>query len=509
LEDPTLCPRYIAAYIKGVKVGPSPEWLKRNLESVGQRSINNVVDATNFVMFNTGQPLHAFDAGRLVQKEGKYLIVVRKARAGEKLLALDTKEYELADSMLIIADGNADVPVGIAGIKGGTPAGITEATTDIIIESANFDSVSVRKTAQMLKLRTDASSRFEQKLSPELAMHGMRGMLEFIQHIIGGELAGITDVYPAPQEPVRVSVSIKKINQVLGTGLTGAEVADAFVRLGFEYKEEGGVFDAAVPAERLDITIPEDLVEEVGRIVGYEHVPATPLSPMPTPPEANTNFEAAQFTRRKFAAQGYTEVFTSVFAEKGERLVLNKADGVRPYLRTNLTDGLTEALKKNIPYKDLLGLAEIKLFEIGTVWKGGEERTMVGMASEKEGVKEGPFSTDYPMTEDVPPLAPPALGRYQPFSKYPYIVRDIAMWAPAGTQTNDVLEMIKSEAGDPPAGGVLQTVRLFDQFQKGERTSLAFRLIFQSFGKTLTEVEVNQVMEKMSQTLKQKGFEIR
>jgi phenylalanyl-tRNA synthetase beta chain len=173
LEDPALSSRYIAAYIKGVKVGPSPEWLKSGLEAIGQRSINNIVDATNLVMFNLGQPMHAFDAGKLGQKDGKYHIVVRRARAGEKLLALDQKEYALDESTLVIADGNRDEAVGIAGIKGGTPAGITEATTDLILEAANFNGAATRKSSQALKLRTDASARFEQGLSPELCSYAM------------------------------------------------------------------------------------------------------------------------------------------------------------------------------------------------------------------------------------------------------------------------------------------------------------------------------------------------
>ena len=509
LEDPALSPRYIAGYIKGVKVGPSPAWLKRNLESIGQRSINNVVDATNFVMFNTGQPLHAFDAGKLSQKDGRYHIVVRKARKGEKLLALDGKTYDLNDSQLIIADGNADVPIGIAGVKGGTPAGISETTQDIIIESANFNGVSVRKTAQALKLRTDASSRFEQVLSPELAARGMQGILEFVQHMLGGEAAGFADVYPAPQQATRVSVSVEKINKILGTSLTPAEVSDAFMRLQFAYKEESGTFDVAVPMERLDITIPEDLVEEVGRIVGYDKVPTVPLPPFTQAVEINQNFYTAEHVRQDLTAAGYSEIFTSVFADRGERTVLNKVDSVKPYLRATLTDGSIEALKKNIPNKDLLRLKEVKLFEIGTVWKGGKEEMMVGIVTEKGKAVEEPLSMHAP--KEAPtgyenlPLS--ITERFQPFSKYPYIVRDIAMWLPVGSSTKDYedIEKIFFENGTE----ILREYSLLDVFEKGDKKSVAFRLIFQSFDRTLTEAEVNPIMEKISVTLKEKGFEIR
>jgi phenylalanyl-tRNA synthetase beta chain len=502
IEDPLRSSRYIAGYIKNVKVGPSPDWLKNSLENIGQRSINNVVDATNLVMFNTGQPLHAFDAGKLSQKNGGFHIVVRKARAGEKLLALDNKEYELKDSMLVIADGNADVPVGIAGIKGGTPAGITEATCDLIIESANFDGVLVRKTAQALKLRTDASARFEQVLSPELAAYGMQNVVELIKNIAGGELVGYADVYPAPQKEKRAIVSVGEVNRRLGTTLTAAEVADVFSRLGFSYKEENDSFEVLVPFQRLDLEIPEDLIEEVARIIGYDKITGVMLPKPERPVEINPDFFAAERAREDLIAQGYSEVYTSVFAEEGERAVLNKADSVRPFMRTTLVEGLNAALKKNIPNKDLLGLKEVKLFEIGAVWKGNQEVIMLGRVTEKEKASEMPLSGIAGEQYEVFPLS--EASQFAAYSKFPYIVRDIAMWVSADTSIDEVKALIYSHAGI-----LAQKVSLFDEFKKGEKTSLAFRIIFQSFDKTLTEDEVNGVMEKVSASLAQKGFEIR
>ncbi len=497
IEDSKLCPRYSAGYITGVKVGPSPEWLKTSLEAIGQRSINNVVDATNLVMFNVGQPLHAFDAKRL----GSLAIGVRPARAGEKLEALDKKIYELDRSQLVIT--SQDRPVGIAGIKGGEADRIDETTTDIIIESATFDGATIRKAAQALKLRTDASSRFEQGLSPELCAVGMRQVAKLIQEIAGGTVEGFVDIYPEPQKQTYVAVTVEQVNKLLGTNLTGADVADVFARLGFGYKEQDGVFEVQPPLERLDIEIAEDLVEEVGRIVGYDTVPATPLPAFEGAPAINKNFYDAEKVREDWTTKGYSEVFTSVFADKGERIVLNKVDGVRPYLRDSLIPGLTEALAKNKPNKDLLGLKEVKLFEIGTVWKGGKELTMLGTVSEKEKAIEmelvGP---ENPESYDNLPLS--GAERYQTFSKYPYIVRDIALWVPGDTNADAVLENIKAEAGE-----LLQKIFLFDTFEKEGKISLAFRLIFQSFDKTLTEQEANDAMQKVSEKLKAQGFEIR
>ncbi len=502
IENPEFCSRYIAGYIKNVSVGPSPEWLKRNLEAIGQRSINNIVDATNFVMFNTGQPLHAFDASRLMQKDGTFSIAVRQARAGEKMLALDKKEYEFTEEMSVIADSNKDESIGIAGIKGGMPAGVTEETKDIIIESANFAGVAVRRTAAALKLRTDASARFEQVLSPSLAAFGMHSVAQLIAEIAGGELVGFVDAYPKPQQETYVAVTVEKINSVLGTHLTGADVADVFSRLGLAYKEQEGVFEVIVPLERLDIAIAEDLIEEVGRITGYDTIAEVALAPIQATPEINASFYATEKAREDLVAQGYSEVFTSVFADKGERAVLNKVDSVKPFMRATLIEGLSEALKKNIPNKDLLGLKEVKLFEIGYVWKGGREILMLGTIGEKQKAEEKPLEDIAAEKYDALPLS--SAIQFKPFSKYPYIVRDIAMWVPAGTESNLVEETIYTAAGD-----LAQKISLFDRFEKGEKVSLGFRIIFQSFDRTLTEIEVNEVMEKASEALRAKGFEIR
>jgi len=191
-----------------------------------------------------------------------------------------------------------------------------------------------------------------------------------------------------------------------------------------------------------------------------------------------------------------------VFADKGERVVLNKVDGVRPYLRDSLLPGLTDALAKNKPNKDLLGLKEVKLFEVGVVWKGGQEVTMVGTVTEKQPASEHPLDTSAAAT--YADLSLSTTERYQTFSRQPYIVRDIALWVPADTNADSALENIKAQAGE-----LCASVRLFDTFEKEGRKSLAFRLIFQSFERTLTEAEANAAMEKVSATLKAQGFEIR
>ena len=502
IQDALLCPRYIAGYMRRVKVGPSPDWLRKSLESIGQRSINNVVDATNFVMFNLGQPLHAFDAGKLQQKDTTYAIGVRLAKDGEKIIALDEKEYALSSNMLVITDAHSDTPIGIAGVKGGMPASITTDTHDIIIESANFNGPSVRKTAAGLKLRTDASTRFEQEISPWLCVYGMKAVVELIQKIAGGEIVGFSSDYSIEPEKHSVAARLEKINGILGSHMTSEEAGDTLRRLDLSHTQENGSIDVHVPFERLDLNIEEDVVEEVGRIHGYDKVQPQELPMLPKKPEINDDFFASEHVREDLIAKGYSEVYTSVFAEKGERVVANKVDGVKPYLRTSLIAGLTDALERNRRIKDVLALKDVKLFEIGSVWHQGHETVMIGTADEKGVREEELVAASTGDSYESLPLS--SAERYQPFSKYPFISRDVAMWTPAGTKEDDVLALIRSHAGE-----LLVKSYCFDRFEKGDQTSLAFRLIFQSFDKTLTDFDANERMESISSALQGAGFTIR
>ena len=519
IENPVLCQRYIAVYIKGVKVGPSPDWLKNRLQSIGQKSINNVVDATNYVMFDLGQPLHAFDASKLEIRSSKLSIAVRNAKEGEKIATLDDKEYELAETDLVIADGNNGAAIGIAGVKGGKASGIDpstvlgagEKTANIILESANFNGIFVRRTAAALKLRTDASDRFQQVISPELAAYGARAAADLVLQLTGGELVGYADEYPESEQGRIVSASIAHINRVLGTSLAKKNIADVFKRLGFSYEEREGLFSVSIPFERIDITIPEDLVEEVGRIIDYDAVPSVelPLDPARGKPAVHAGFYAAEKVREDLMQDGYSEVYTSVFAEKGERAVANKIGGEKPYLRTSLIPSIKDALEKNIRNRDILDIPvpEVRIFEIGTVWRAGKEEMFVGVASESAGVSERPLAeiaSDKPQGIGYKNLPVSAAEQYRPFSRYPFIVRDIAMWTPAGTKESEVVSLVRKEAGE-----LLVHATLFDRFEKEDRTSLAFRLVFQSFDKTLTDSEANSFMDKVSSALTAKGFEIR
>ena len=240
IECPELCGRYTARVLRGVKVGPSPDRLRRRLEALGQASISNVVDATNYVMLELGQPMHAFDLDRLAERR----IVVRRARAGEKMRTLDGIERTLSPEMCLIAD--ASRAVAIAGVMGGAESEINSATRNVLLESAWFDPISIRRTAKALGLRTEASLRFERGADPEMAELASRRCAALIQEIAGGEiLAGVVDVYPGRREPPRLVLARKELLRVMGGDVPDAEIESILGALGFAPRREDAARGAA------------------------------------------------------------------------------------------------------------------------------------------------------------------------------------------------------------------------------------------------------------------------
>src|SRR5215467_9638631 len=271
IEAPELCRRYIGAPITGVKVGPSPLWLRRRLFAAGVRPISNVVDITNYVALEYGQPLHAFDLAKIAGRR----IVVRRARAGERLLCLDGETRSLTPDTLVIAD--AERPVALAGIIGGADSAVSGQTTDLLLEAANFDGVNIRSTSRTLRLRTESSSRFEKAISPETALAGARRAAGLLAELAEGRVhVGWADAYPRPQEPIRVRFRPEQVDAVLGAHVPLQEMEAILKRLEFQVRvQDDGEWDLLPPVFRLDVSIPEDVAEEVGRMYGYEHVPAT------------------------------------------------------------------------------------------------------------------------------------------------------------------------------------------------------------------------------------------
>jgi phenylalanyl-tRNA synthetase beta subunit len=736
IQDPKLCRRYCGAFIKGVKVGPSPAWLKERLESIGQRSINNIVDATNYVMLSIGQPLHAFDAKKLAQSGGHFEIAAKRLGQDECLIALDDKSYDLKKETLVIADGISDKTLAIAGIKGGAVAAVKESTADLILESANFDPVTVRKTGRSLGLITDAQKRFENELTPELALQGLSDLIALIQKVAGGDVEGWVDVYPKPVQPFKLGVSLREINETLGTKLSAKEIEAIITRFGFEhgcvmphenvvrlagglvgkayvwgasvlydapekfdcssftsylYKESGvqipriaadqyiwgkkisknelmpgdlifsrtkrqdnkihtetvdfmpgtpvpdgvshvGIFAGndevihaassqgvvteklsdsisfkeivgyrrmavlnekrwwvSAPAERLDIRIKEDLIEEIGRVYGYIHIESREPKKI-APPVINKSFAYTQKIKSILIELGFSEIYTYSFTDNGEIEVANPLASDKGFLRQALTPGMTKSLEFNLRNADLLQLDQIKLFEIGKVFKKDKEYNAlcIGVANVKgfknknlekdeqtingeirwtretlwekiganvqtlctiddmggimvikgkaigtinnvDGVMEinldaliaampevgtgtggtGSFGENEALIgrfSEKEPGPDVTVVKFRPISPYPFIVRDIAVFVPGEQgKENEVLDIIKKEGGE-----LMLNYRLFDVFTKnnpstssgqgdGEvKTSYAYRLVFQSQDRTLTDEEINPIMERIT-----------
>ncbi len=277
ITDPDLCLRYTASVIQGVKIGPSPQWLQDRLTAIGERPINNLVDITNFVMFELGQPLHAFDLDKVVD----HRVIVRRATPGEKIVTLDDKERKLGSEMLLIADPERGI--GLAGVMGAANSEISESTTTVLLESATFHGVNNRRTAHALELPSQATLRFEKSLRTGLSEVGLRRATKLILEIAGGEAAsGIIDVYPGKgTEQTGVRLDRDHIKRVLGVEIENRVVETTLGNLGFELAGDADGWDVRIPYWRPDVSIPEDIVEEIARIVGYDNIPTTTLSGRP------------------------------------------------------------------------------------------------------------------------------------------------------------------------------------------------------------------------------------
>jgi phenylalanyl-tRNA synthetase beta subunit len=696
VEDSKLCPRYVGRLIENVKVTDSPAWLRERLEFVGQRSINNIVDITNYVMLDIGQPMHAFDADKV--KGG---ITVRKAKVGEKITTLDGKDIELDESIVVIADDEG--PLAIAGIKGGNRAEVDVNTKRIILEGANFQAANIRKTSQKTNLKTDASKRFENEITPSLAKAGIEYATSLIVEECGRDVIvhAPADVYPRKRNPYKVGVSLSEINRLLGTDISEEGVGAILDRFNFEWEvvspreyimnlapqfvgapyrrgasisydapkefdcssftaylfaqagiaiprmtidqfvfgepvadpkdlqpgdllfantgvvtpggaiyyesiewmkgtkvpqgidhiglflgngkvihtshmnNNGGVkienaneskyfkkfigarrisgldekrFVVTMPAVRLDLRIREDLVEEIGRVYGYDKIPIR-MPEKKDCAQVNKLFYYSQKIRNILIGMGFDEVMTYAFRNKGEVELENPLASDKKFLRSDLSSGIGEALEFNARYVDLLGLDEIKIFEIGNIFTDDAEdmHLIIGMRNvkkdkKKEDEKIGEAliklfeklgcapELETPVKNGIAEISladliaklpePESYGdvlempekniRYKALSPYPFVLRDIAVWLPAETPALE-LEAVILEMSGP----LLVAHRLFDSFTKendlGEKkTSYAFRLVFQSYEKTLSDDEVNELMKRVADKIGIKqGWEVR
>ena len=618
-----LAERYVTRVIENVTVAASPDWLKNKLEVLGQRSINNIVDLTNYFMLETGQPLHVFDADKV-----KGDITIRRARDGESVTTLDGKVISLDTSIMVIADDEG--PLDIAGIKGGKKAELTVDTKRVMTSASCFNPVLVRKAAQKTGVRTDASKRFENAITPERAGLAESLLASYIQKLDSAVVVGqVIDVYPNPPALKNIHVAHQDIIDRLGVSIESKEVVAILTRCGFVVEEtessddtlrvsksigESSIeFVIGVPSYRRDISIAEDIVDEVGRIYGYDKVEGVV-------PKADNdriilkNFYYQNVIKKALADIGFSEVYTYSLTDAGSMEVQNPLTSERSHMRDSISYMLSKKFLSNMKNADLLGLKEIRMFEIGKVFSleyGSNDEKSVGGFCEKHTLAFGisrskqpkghdpkmelsavahyiintigasavpemrftelsgdaqtpctgyvvEFDIDSLIESQAEPVTDADMGTYcesahldtvhgsdtvdsadtpdntavgeliqtstktnkkgikfKSISPYPFSARDIAVFVPGERHAEtDVLNVIINSLTDEQKKLLVRTT-LFDVFTKrkdGEpvKTSYAYRLVFQSNDRTLTEEELSSAMKNVTEAMSaQIGWEVR
>lgn len=560
VKDKAFCRRMTARYIEDVKIGPSPKWLKDVLKSHGMRSINNLVDVTNYVMLETGQPSHAFDFDKM--KGGT--LIVRRVKKNEKIETLDNQKFKLAEKMHVLAD--SQYALDIAGIKGGIKAELTRATKNVFLTAGNFDGVTVYNTSRGLNLTTDASVRFSHDLSPILPVRGNNRATELILELCGGKAGPLVDVYPRVPGKRIIKFDIGKFNSLVGVSITESQALSSLKRLGFKVK--GKLVE--VPEIRTDVTIFQDLAEEVANIYGYNNIKSVAPRVSIVPPKTEDSVVLREKSRDLLTGLGCDEIYNYSFVSKGE---LEKTGGIKwwkavsvenpvsekySHLRPSLTIGLVKSAKDNLRFFDT-----VRAFEVGRNFnlKGsgvGESQALGIVIASKKGnpilelkglvdqlltrlglvhfqminptfelpyLKQnetlfvesgdsmagylGVYKTGSKETVAIAEFDLEKLERlvaeekeYIPISRYPIITRDMSLFVPTDVRIGDVLIAMQKTAPD-----FLRDVDLIDYYEPEEavekgKKSLAFRLVFQAENRTLTDLEVNGEVEKISQILR-------
>jgi phenylalanyl-tRNA synthetase beta chain len=577
--DSDLCPRYCASLITDIKIKESPAWMQERLIACGQRPINNIVDISNYVMLEHGQPLHTFDYEKLKGKK----IIVRRAIEGEKFSTLDGVERQLNGNMLTIADGERTV--AIAGVMGGLNSDVTENTTSILLEAASFNAASLHRTSRKLGLMSEASARFERGISAGLTIPALKHATQLITELGGGKIAkGIIDVYPGKKENKPIIIRAERVKRVLGVEYSVDQIVKALQSLGIECKADGNKVSATTPHWRSDIKIEEDLIEEVARVYGYDKIPTTLINEEIPRPDPHPDYKLKQDIRRNLTGFGFQEVMTYTLTSL-QALSNNTAKPHEPepmpvhianpmtteqeYLRSSLLSNLFSTLAANQRHEE----GGIKLFEIGKIYlprdkdlpeepeslcglmsgsrverswldgngsydfydvKGAVEglcqqlgieisfensndeglhparQAAIIAKSDSKKVKLGVLGEVHPKVVEVfevegtvclfemsikallPFIAEEK--RYKPVSRFPSIVRDMALVVDADITNQQILDVIKGFKQ-------ISEVILFDVYSGKQvatgKKSLAYRLVYQSPDQTLTDEAVNKVQEQV------------
>lgn len=561
VKDTKAVPRYAARHIEGIEVAESPQWLKDRLESVGQRSINNIVDITNYILLDTGQPLHAFDADKI---DGE--LSFRYAKKGEKLVILDDREINLDETVFVEVDDKKILT--LAGIKGGKNGGISNSTENIILDAGNFEATMIRRTATKFDVRSDASKRYENNLLPYFTIDALEQASYIIAELFPkAKIGKINDIYPSPIKKIKFDVSMKAVNSLLGINIPEKDILDILERIEVKAIKKSDELELIIPEYRNDIRDLNDIAEEIGRIYGYDKIKPTLPENTGFKPQVEKTFYYTEKIKNILSDFGFSEVYTYSLVSKGNYEIEKSLASDKNFLRSDLSDGIIKSLEFNAKNADLLGLNEIKTFEIGKVFpKTGEQTSLaigiknikkkqekekekikkvrdelfailkanysilctvddsggiisvnnkaIGITNNVEGVLE--INLDALITSLPAPKSYDDLNfmkassiEYKKFSTYPYIVRDIALFVPTGSKMEEVQRDIAIEVKSSAGKLLVKGPDLFDEFEKDGKKSLAFRMIFQSSDRTLSDEEVNGYMDKLYSLVKGKGWQVR
>ncbi len=556
IEVPNLCRRLMACRIEGISLGTAPTWMKDALTTYGIRSVNGIVDITNYVTIETGQPLHAFDADRMEGNE----LTARQAHEGETVETLDGKKITLNPSALVLSD--ARNALDIAGIKGGTRAEITTKTKNIVLTAGNFDGTLIYKTAKRVGITTDASIRFSHAISPVLVEQGMKRAIELIYQICEGKIGITSDAYPKPPKPFPLFFEIKRCNAITCLALTEAQCFADLKKLGFTVSGK----KVTPPPERTDITRFEDLTEEITRLAGYANVPCIPPRIAISAPASAPLRALKDSVQDLLVSFGFSEILTRSFAAEGEVALENPLAPEQLFLRSSLAGGMIKALLHNAKFFNTTAL-----FEIGSVFhkKATHEpmeeiRCIIGMiskdANEQEsfrracgaaqelhtllgipdwqittentqptfsmgqtGIKEacvedkllgiikrdegGGAYIEFSLTKILPHIK--RVKHFKEIPKYPSIVRDVSFIVEKGVKAGAVMDAAWHDTPND-----LQDIRFMGLYEgKGVpagKKSVTLRFVFQSPDRTLTDAEADSFLSYVMDAMREKlPFEIK
>ena len=562
IEDAEGCPRYVAAVLRGVRVGPSPAWLADRLAAIGARSINNVVDATNYILHELNQPLHAFDLAKLAGPA----VVVRRARAGETLVTLDGVARTLDPTMTVIADAVA--AQAVAGVMGGAASEVSEGTTDVLLECAYFEPLRIRATRRALGMGTEASYRFERGMDAEALPANLARALDLLVLVAGGRVDGVpVDVYAAPLPPRTVMLRDKRLAHVLGVAVARADAERALTALGCVVLPREERLAVQVPSFRPDLEREIDLIEEVARLVGYDRVSEEMRPYRPTTVPEDPGERAAARARATLTALGLHEAVTLPLGPRHDARcvpVLNPLSQEEAFLRAELLPGLVRRVEHNWRLSE----RDVRLFEIGHVFALREGSALPDEEIRVAGVVTGarrPHHWSEPAPPDVDLFDAKALvdaaravgcpgaklvpdaDRLQvraadgaelgwagtlvadapawagalygfevrlvagvagpvpvvPRPREPSADRDVALVLPEGLAAGDVEAALRSAAGP-----LLERAWVFDEYRgaplaEGQR-SVAWRLVFRASDRTLREAEVDAAVSRVLKDLEQR-----